>query len=353
MKKTLIALALFGATASIAHAQSNVQVYGLIDTGFIKESGVDTRMGHNYESNLGFKGYEDLGNGLKATFDLARRMNINDGSKSSNYDADDVIHKRSADWKMASNVGLSSNQWGSVRFGRMMSPAFEQFYPLDPFKVYSVGASLSAFSLQFSDIISNSVRYDSPSFNGFNFNLTYSLGSDTASETYYKDNGNDGFSVTLNYDQKPLKLISTFSRLADTDRSYTWNVGGAYTFGPATMSLTYEQSRTKAGAADRVTSSLLTDDTKQQVAMAGLEYQVGAGIVKASYNYAKLDSSGLDGHVNKYALGYTYNLSKRTALYGMVAYVDSSNDLLGALYTCGRAMESSATGVQFGVQHFF
>ena len=53
MKKTLIALAILGITGSMAHAQSNVTIYGIVDTGLIKETGTDVRMGSNVESRLG------------------------------------------------------------------------------------------------------------------------------------------------------------------------------------------------------------------------------------------------------------------------------------------------------------
>ena len=54
MKKTLIALAIMGAAAGVANAQSNVVIYGVVDTGFIKENGSDTRMGSNIDNRIGF-----------------------------------------------------------------------------------------------------------------------------------------------------------------------------------------------------------------------------------------------------------------------------------------------------------
>ena len=85
MKKTLIALAVMGAVAGVAHAQSNVTIYGVVDTGLIKESGSDIRMGGNVDSRIGFRGVEDLGSGMKATFELERRFNLNDGTQSESY----------------------------------------------------------------------------------------------------------------------------------------------------------------------------------------------------------------------------------------------------------------------------
>lgn len=70
MKKTLIASAVLGIVSLAVHAQSHVTVYGLVDTGLIKETGRDVRMGNNIESRLGFKGTEALGNGNQAFFVL-------------------------------------------------------------------------------------------------------------------------------------------------------------------------------------------------------------------------------------------------------------------------------------------
>ena len=79
MKKTLIALAVLGAAAGVAHAQSNVTIYGIVDTGFIKESGSDIKMGENVNNRIGFRGVEDLGSGQKATFELEKRFELADG----------------------------------------------------------------------------------------------------------------------------------------------------------------------------------------------------------------------------------------------------------------------------------
>ena len=68
MKKSLVALALFGAFAATAQAQSSVQIYGTIDAGLGKATGSSTAVTKRDNNKLGFKGTEDLGNGLKAIF---------------------------------------------------------------------------------------------------------------------------------------------------------------------------------------------------------------------------------------------------------------------------------------------
>ena len=80
MKKRLLATSVLAAFAGMAQAQSNVTVYGIVDTGFIKETGSDVSMGSNIDNRIGFKGSEDLGGGYKATFQLEKRFNLNDGT---------------------------------------------------------------------------------------------------------------------------------------------------------------------------------------------------------------------------------------------------------------------------------
>ena len=105
MKKQLLALSLLAAFAGMAHAQTSVTIYGLMDTGLVKETGSDLKMGEWNSSRLGFRGTEDLGGGYKATFQLEKRFYVNDGTING------------VDWDGASNVGLAG-PFGAVRLGR-------------------------------------------------------------------------------------------------------------------------------------------------------------------------------------------------------------------------------------------
>lgn len=93
MKRNLLALALLASLAGTAFAQSNVTIYGIVDNGFIKETGSDITMGQNVLNRIGFKGSEDLGRGYKATFQLEKRFTLNDGAPTG------------VEWDGAANVG--------------------------------------------------------------------------------------------------------------------------------------------------------------------------------------------------------------------------------------------------------
>ncbi len=390
MKKTLIALAVLGAAAGVAHAQSNVTIYGIVDTGFIKKSGQDVEMGENVNNRLGFRGVEDLGSGMKATFELERRFNLNDGT----------LKKSDKDWDGAANVGLKGDSWGAVRLGRVNELTTETIRKFDPFYQYGVGAMLEGN--QRSPRIDNTIRYDSPNWSGFKFGASYSLGGNTDkdsadpsiraegdySATDVKDwtyeglktagADNDGYAIMLGYDNGPLALVGNWSRLADSRKSSVWNLGAAYRFGDAKVELVYQQTKDKGWAngersnwndntsafgkwvAAEYNKNLVgdgginIDSITEKQWLLGLEWKLGPGRLNASAQWMEVEANGgmhiSDKDIYKYAIGYTYDLSKRTAIYGNVAYTDYDDEDVARLYG---DTDDGTTAVQVGITHKF
>lgn len=390
MKKTLIALAVLGAAAGVAHAQSNVTIYGIVDTGFIKKSGHDVEMGENVNNRLGFRGVEDLGSGMKATFELERRFNLNDGT----------LKKSDKDWDGAANVGLKGDSWGAVRLGRVNELTTETIRKFDPFYQYGVGAMLEGN--QRSPRIDNTIRYDSPNWSGFKFGASYSLGGNTDkdsadpsiraegdySATDVKDwtyeglktagADNDGYAIMLGYDNGPLALVGNWSRLADSRKSSVWNLGAAYRFGDAKVELVYQQTKDKGWAngersnwndntsafgkwvAAEYKENLVgdgginIDSITEKQWLLGLEWKLGPGRLNASAQWMEVEANGgmhiSDKDIYKYAIGYTYDLSKRTAIYGNVAYTDYDDEEVARLYG---DTDDGTYGVQVGITHKF
>ena len=97
---------------------------------------------------------------------------------------------------------------------------------------------------------------------------------------------------------------------------------------------------------------------EQRNLLIGLQWDVGSGTLNASVQWDRLsDYYGANGKAKgedsayKYALGYTYNLSKRTSLYGNIAYTDYDSKDMGY---CLSGLESeSVTSVQLGITHKF
>ena len=86
MKKQVLALAVLGALTGVAQAQSSVQIYGTLDAGIMDRTGNGNRAGvaKRVSNTLGFKGQEDLGNGVKALFQIEMRYEPDTGTVESN-----------------------------------------------------------------------------------------------------------------------------------------------------------------------------------------------------------------------------------------------------------------------------
>ena len=329
MKKSLIALAVLGAAAGVANAQTNVTIYGVADIGYVKTTGNSLNMNENVSNRLGFKGTEDLGGGLKATFQVEERFKLYNGKASGR-----------GDFEGATNVGLSGG-FGQVRFGRVNELSTETLRKLDPFDQYGV-ASMFENTFRGNDQegrLSSTVRYDSPNFSGFKFGATYSVKNQNASTIGYNPAYkavvnefalNEGWALSGTYTNGPIYVVANYNVAVDSNKSYNWNIGGAYAFGPAKISLGFEETKNKLVAADF---------DKEKRYLVGLTYNVGAGLIKASYNHSNnFEASNLSA--KQWALGYTHNLSKRTSVYADYAHLSLKDN-------------GSSNGVQVGITHKF
>ena len=308
MKKSLLALAVLGAFAGAASAQSSVTLYGKLDLGFAKAAGsADKQVADGSRSRVGFRGVEDLGGGLKAMFQFEHRFNPDDGTVTN-----------AAFWHGISTVGLGGS-FGTVNLGRQYTAAFSLATDvIDPFGGYTV-AGLRGESLTKSVArlrTDNSVRYDG-AFGGLK------VAADIA-ET--PAGGVDRpYSVAAQYAAGPFMVAASYDNPTGANDNLA-TLGGSYTFGPAKVSL-------GIGRGDN------NSNVRVKQALAGVTVSVGAaGQVLAGYAQEEV---GTADATKKVSLGYRHNLSKRTQLYTDVTRV---NDLLS---------KTEKTGYDFGVIHTF
>ncbi len=288
MKKPLIALAVLASVAGVAQAQSAVTIYGKVDVSVMKTTGEATKMDHNHNSRLGFKGSEDLGGGLSAIFQMENR-----------FLADTGAQKGTQLFQAQSNVGLKGN-FGTVRLGRLYNPVDDIAADLDPFGQDGVGSmQLNALAVTRQD---NSIRYDSTNFSGFGVQAIYSF---KEAATPVPASANDGYGVSATYNNGPISLAAGWNRKTNSNNSNYAVLGGGYAFGPAKVTALYEDVKNKASGTE----------VKQKNALIGLAYTVGVGTINATYGQLKT----ADNKDKKFAIGYTHNLSKRTSLYADVA----------------------------------
>jgi len=156
MKKSLLALAAVGAFAGAAQAQSSVTVYGILDVGYLATRGTQggataagtalttagTTNGGNLNtsafnqsnlatSRLGFRGVEDLGGGMSASFvaEIGLTPNSNSFSGSTNSRSTPLgttyANNATSIDNRQSFVGLSKKGLGTVRIGRQYTPVHE------------------------------------------------------------------------------------------------------------------------------------------------------------------------------------------------------------------------------------
>ena len=351
MKKSLIALAALAASG-VAMAQSSVTLYGVLDTGLTYSKGAEsvyglTHVGGNTNSRLGFRGTEDLGNGLKAIFNLEAGMGVDDGT--------DYFTGSGMAFRRTSFVGLEGS-FGTVRMGRMLTSSYLSVGRYDAFNDTGIGGSLAWNGPQtgYAPRTQNAVSYTSPVFSGFKLGADYGFGEQK------RAGDNRYFGLGATYDNGPLSLGAGYDRLngntaastTTAEDQITWQLGGAYNFGVAKLMAFYKHSKYQAAGLN----AALFPDVKFKTFGLGVSAPVGAaGEVRASFNNYKM-SDNL-GKANQLSLGYVHNLSKRTALYSTYSYIKNKDGLTfqlsGAMAGAGLKDGEKQHGLQLGVRHAF
>ncbi|MBO1111907.1 porin [Bordetella petrii] len=368
MKKTLLAAALLAGFAGVAQAETSVTLYGLIDTGIgynkVKGDGFDgSRIGMingvQNGSRWGLRGTEDLGDGLQAVFQLESGFNSGNGSSAQGG----RLFGRQA------TIGLQSDSWGRLDFGRQTNITSKYFGSIDPFGAgfgqANIGMGISAANTVRWD---NMVMYQTPSYSGFQFGVGYSFSVDdeaaddrvgfrTADNVRGITTGlryvNGPLNVALSYDQLNASNNQAQEQVDATPRSY--GIGGSYDFEVVKLSLAY--ARTTDGwfggqgingvDGTVLTSNVFADGFKANSYMVGLSAPIG-GASKLFGSWQMVDPSndkltGGEEKMNVFSLGYTYDLSKRTNLYAYGSYAKN--------YAFIDDVKSTAVGV--GIRHRF
>lgn len=222
MKKTLIALAAVAATGA-AFAQSSVTLYGVADVAFSdtniansKVSLVSANTMNNGTSRWGLRGTEDLGGGLKASFNLEAGLSLEDGS--ANKSGGQQQFSRAAFMSL-------SGGFGEVSLGRRLNPAFFTAAAWELTGAANYSAVVSQFGGVLNGIRNNDlVMYTSPSFNGFTVQFGHVLKGDNVAGAV-----ND---LSLRYAQGPLAVAFNYNNGKATRGSgNNKHLGASYDFG--------------------------------------------------------------------------------------------------------------------------
>jgi predicted porin len=325
MKKTLVAAALLGAFASVAQAQTAVQIYGTIDVGVIKRTDQTLNIGKRASNTLGFKGTEDLGNGLKALFQVEMRYEPDTGTNENNG---------RPLFQGQTRVGLQGD-FGMVRLGRGLTPfqeivgSFEPWHGLATPAGFYTDISVAGFNSAPLDVnsgggspnsnrISNAIFYNSPVANGFQVNASWAskeanggsltgVGAGAASYAAGAQASANPFSIAGTYNNGPAAAMLAYERNAV--ESKVWSVAGSFSVTPELKLMgTYSHQNMEHTNTQRPTI---------KGAELGATYAVGPGKLLAGFGLKKQEENVRlhDLITRQYSLGYEYSLSKRTYLY--------------------------------------
>ncbi len=335
MKKSLLALAVLGAFAGAASAQSSVTMYGLIDANLGKDVGSnDKRMSQGAGSRLGFKGSEDLGGGTAAIFQIEHRFKsatgtINGGS-ATNGNAVTMFQARSY-------VGLTGG-FGTIKLGREYDGAFFMTEVVaDPWGYDTVVAALTSPVLGGTNSnyynVNSAVTYITPNMGGLtataqvaesNTNCGSTVGANASGVIgpLYTMCAKRPYSFGANYSGGPLTLALGYANPGNVNDRYT-TVHAAYNFGPMKLWGTVGKGNNTAN--QTVKSWMLA-----------LTAPIGAGELRATV-LSRTDNGVAT--IRGYGLGYMYGLSKRTFLYADLAHNNKA--------------ATEKNGYDFGIKHMF
>lgn len=353
-KTTRVMLAVLAACgASAAMAQSSVNVYGRVNT-TVEHQKIGSESRSAMESNssfIGFRGTEDLGNGLKAGFQLEGQFNSDDGSGAGG----------AFNFKRHSEVNLSGN-FGTVRLGKFYVGSYLATADYISMHNHDTGTSADAlYAYVFPD--GNQISYRSPDFGGVTAEFNYgfgekgqrtgdsavglpgvSLASTVIGTAKIVGEHKGAFDAALNYNNGPLGLGLGYTQ-AKTEaaafdvKEQQLGLRASYTINSLTLGAYYQYYKADADVFD----------TKRHAYRLAAMYTMGASEFHANVGRAQSYKGDLDGSktsATQWTLGYNYNLSKRTKVYGYFTKINNGNDAAYGVDTAGDNFRSIAVGVR-------
>jgi predicted porin len=356
MKPSALALAAAAACtaafATTAHAQSNVQVYGLLDVGVeqVNHAGANggslTRVisGGKNTSRWGLRGAEDLGGGLKAVWNLEGGILMDTGA------IDGQLFRRQA------YVGLDGS-FGRIVIGRSFTTVYDFVIKYDPLGFapnYSWATTASATGPSkygMTTGFDNLIKY-SGTTGGFSYGATIGLGEqagESADSRKYAVAGayNAGpFGAMLSYEQiNGNTVVATGNR----DKTTAFHAAADYKLEDWRFTAGMRGYKLRAG---RANAAELQGDTY----WGGITYYLKPAITVTGAVYhvnTKNVAAAVDADPTLYVLRGMYALSKRTDLYLTGGYAKADHGQLVGLSRDDPGFGSKQAGVTAGIQHRF
>ena len=329
MKKSLLALAVL-ASSGVAMAQSSVTLYGVADASVQKTSGKAgaTRSSNtlalstnntmnNGNSRFGMRGVEDLGGGLKASFNFEAGVNLGSGA------ADASVFQRAA------FIALDGS-FGQVYAGRRLSPSFNAIVSYELTGAANYTALGNKFGFGNATRNSTYLAYTTPDMSGFKATVGTILKANNVAPNGTKTE------FALTYNQGPLAAGLAYDTVSQTvgKSKRDGSVGARYDFGNFILAASYQNPSgvrkgfTLGGTAKLGTASLTLDIARDN------------------------GDKGSKKKSTDYVLEAKQPLSKRTFVYGVIYHATAVNGAGGnALNAVAAGGSNNSFGV--GVRHNF
>ncbi|GGH62474.1 porin [Comamonas phosphati] len=355
--KTTIALAVLGGTASLASAQSSVQLYGIVDAAVRSTSNHGkTQMvgGGMSQSRWGINVKEDLGDGLSAIANLENRFLTDSGNVAA------------ANYFQQSWVGLRSKSFGQLTLGRQYNILFDVVtstyasFPYSPYmEVYKpeIGLAMGARN-------NNMLKYVAE-FGSVRAALQYSFDEKSATDSKsaggYLRYAANGLAVGGGY---------LYTKMPGGTEFDAYTLGASYRTGPWYFSAGYGMNKRK-NELTPVSNALINaywngetnggflpgDAKKRQLLQLGAGYQITPQLnLGVHYYHAKQDGSASGAFNNKadfIVAVADYAFSKRTDAYFGVDYTRVKGGAGSYIEKVGSDLVRNRTGITVGLRHRF
>lgn len=376
MKKSLIALAVAAALPAFAQAQTNVQLYGIMDLGVgYKDIGGDTDgtmvvdSGFQSTSRWGIRGTEALGGGLNATFNLEAGISPDRGVADGDY------------WQRRAVVGLTGG-WGELLVGRDYTVGFRAAGQTDIMGYsffgnwlnFTAGATQGTGQAGANGVqtrASNGIFYNSPAFGNtkcmaapapecgaFSGGLTFTAMYATGEQTNPGSDEGDAYGAAAVYKGGPLILQGYWQRIVATAAALgvagdvdvdQYGLGAGWNFGMFRLAANWGEAKLSSGSRD----------VKNKAWAIGGAVKLGPGELLLNYIDRQIDGlPGLDPDASTWGIAYTYPMSKRTNLYATYGMTNNGDDGAFRLnysqsFYAPAGVGEDVIGFAVGIRHLF
>lgn len=319
MNKKLIALAVASGLAAPGLAMADATVYGRVNMSIISyDDGTDSAV--NISSNasrIGFKGDEDLGEGLSAIWQVEQQVNV-DGTGAST-------------WNTRNSFGGLKGGFGGVILGQRDTPFKDVRSKLDYFgddlgdlrNLTRAGNAAGNGTNSWDERWKNMVMYTSPKLPADGvIKVMYSTNTDNGVASGSTANDNSAYSVGANFKVGPVGVMLAYqSQGAFTGEDPNGvRVGLKMQFGDLGVRALYQSTSDNGSVTTGGVSGADRD-----VYSVGVGYKLGGkNLIKAQFASADDFGSTSNTGATMYAVGFEHMFSKKTKVY--VTYAATNND---------------------------